>query len=77
MKFFSLGAGEILLIVLFAILAVGPKETAKLAQQASELVKNVRGMFNELTSEITRSAANISDEIDIGKEINDLNSDKK
>jgi Sec-independent protein translocase protein TatA len=77
MKFFSLGAGEILLIVLFAILAVGPKETAKLAQQAGEVVKNVRGMFNELTSEITRSAANLSDEIDLGKETSNLDSDKK
>ncbi len=65
-----------MLIVLFAILAVGPKETAKLAQQASEIVKNVRGMFSELTTEITRSATNLTEAADLNKEPDKTGSDK-
>ena len=76
MRFFNLGAGEIILIALFAILAVGPKETAKLAQQASEIVKSVRGMFSELTTEITRSASNLTDAVDLKKELDNTSKDK-
>ncbi len=76
MKFFNLGAGEMVLIMLFAILAVGPKETVKLAQQASEIMKNVRGMFSELTTEITRSATNLAEAADLNKELDKTSSDK-
>ncbi|MFC1936311.1 twin-arginine translocase TatA/TatE family subunit [Chloroflexota bacterium] len=61
MKIFSLGVGEITLIVLIAILAIGPKETAKLARRASEFIKSAKGLLNDLTSEVTRAASDIAE----------------
>jgi Sec-independent protein translocase protein TatA len=61
MKFFNLGAGELLLIFIFAVLAVGPKEALRLVSQARDVVSSVRGAINDLTSEITRAAADITE----------------
>jgi len=61
MKFFNLGAGELLLIFIFAVLAVGPKEALRLAGQARDVIQSVRGALAELTSEITRAAADVTD----------------
>ncbi len=61
MKFFSLGAGELLLILLFAIIAVGPKEALRLVGQARDIVSTVRGAISELTSEISRAASEITE----------------
>ena len=68
MKFFNLGGGEIFLILLIAILAVGPKETAKLARQATDVIKNVRNVLGDLTSDITRAASDVADAVDTKKE---------
>ena len=59
MKFFNLGATELVLIILFAILAVGPKETLRYAGQAREIIKAVQGTISELTSEVSRVAADV------------------
>ncbi len=57
MRFFNLGAGEIMLIMLFAVLAVGPQETARLFQQVREIVSSIQTAFKDLTSEVTRVVA--------------------
>lgn len=64
MKVFNLGASELFLILLFAILAVGPKETLRFAGQAREIIKAVQGTISELTSEVSRVAADIIDTSD-------------
>ncbi len=64
MRFFSLGAGELLLILVFAILAVGPKETIRLASQARDVIGTVQKAFNELSSEVTRMASDVVSSID-------------
>ncbi|MBL7164771.1 MAG: hypothetical protein ISS57_19460 [Anaerolineales bacterium] len=64
MKFFSLGAGELLLILVFAILAVGPKETVRLAGQARDVLGTVQKAFNELSSEVTRMASDVVSSIE-------------
>jgi Sec-independent protein translocase protein TatA len=64
MKFFSLGAGELMLILVFAILAVGPKETIRLAGQAREVIGTVQRAFNELSGEVSRMASDVVSSID-------------
>jgi Sec-independent protein translocase protein TatA len=61
MKFFNLGAGELLLIFIIAVLAIGPKEALRLLGQARDIVQSVRGAMSELTSEISRVAAEVTD----------------
>jgi Sec-independent protein translocase protein TatA len=61
MKFFNLGAGEIVLILLFAIIAVGPKETIRLAGQVRDIIRNVQEVFSDLTSEVSRLAEDITE----------------
>jgi len=64
MKFFSLGAGELMLILVFAILAIGPKETIRLAAQARDVIGSIQRAFNELSGEVTRMASDVVDSID-------------
>ncbi|MBC8506524.1 MAG: hypothetical protein ISR58_04905 [Anaerolineales bacterium] len=64
MKFFSLGASELLLILIFAILAVGPKETIRLASQARDVIGTVQKAFNELSGEVSRMASDVVSGID-------------
>lgn len=59
MRFFNLGAAELLLILLFAILAVGPKETIRLAGQVREMIKSAQSALNEITAEVTRAATEV------------------
>jgi len=59
MRFFNLGASELLLIAVFAILAIGPKETIKLFNQGREILSSIQGVLSELTSEV----GNIAQEV--------------
>ena len=52
MRFFNLGASELMLIVLFAILAIGPKETIKLFNQGREIIASIQTALSDLTSEV-------------------------
>jgi Sec-independent protein translocase protein TatA len=61
MRFFNLGASEFLLIIIFAILAVGPKDALRLAGQVRDIVRSVQSTFNELTNEVTRAASEAVD----------------
>jgi Sec-independent protein translocase protein TatA len=61
MKFFNLGAGEFLLILLFAIIAIGPKETVRLAGQAREIIRSVQSYLSDITSEMARIPTEILD----------------
>jgi Sec-independent protein translocase protein TatA len=59
MRFFNLGASELLLIAVFAILAVGPKETIKLFNQGREILSSIQGVISELTSEVSNIAKEV------------------
>ncbi len=57
MRFFNLGASELLLILIFAILAIGPKETLRLASQVRNYIKSIQEIFVDLSTEVTRMAS--------------------
>ena len=59
MRFFNLGASELLLIVVFAILAIGPKETIKLFNQGREILASIQAALSDLTSEVGNIAKEV------------------
>jgi len=61
MRFFNLGASELLLIVVFAILAIGPKETIKLFNQGREILSSIQGVLSDLTSEVGNIAKEVTE----------------
>jgi len=69
MRFFNFGASEIFLLFLFAVLAVGPKETLRFFHQARGILKSVQGTFAELTGEFGRAATEMLDEPSDKKEV--------
>ena len=65
MRFFNLGASELMLIAVFAILAIGPKETVKLFNQGREILASIQAAISDLTSEVGNIA---KDEVEMPEE---------
>jgi len=59
MRFFNLGASEMMLILIFAILAIGPKETVKLFNRGKEILGSVKAALSDLTSEVGNIAKDV------------------
>ena len=59
MKFFNLGASEMMLIVVLAILAIGPKETVKVINRGREILASVKAALSDLTSEVGNIAKEV------------------
>ncbi len=59
MRFFNLGASEMMLIVIFAILAIGPKDTVKLFNRGREILASVKEALSDLTSEVGNIAKDV------------------
>ena len=59
MKFFNLGASEMMLIVVLAILAIGPKETVKVINRGREILNSVKAALSDLTSEVGNIAKEV------------------
>lgn len=59
MKFFNLGASEMMLIFIFAILAIGPKDTVKLFNRGREILTSVKAALSDLTSEVGNIAKEV------------------
>jgi len=50
--FFDIGAGEVLGLAILGMLLVGPERLPKLAAQAAQMVKNMRGLATTATAEL-------------------------
>ena len=50
--FFDLGAGELLGLAILAMLLVGPERLPKIAVDAAQWVKKLRGLANRATTEL-------------------------
>ena len=59
MKFLNLGASEMMLIFIFAILAIGPKDTVKLFNRGREILTSVKAALSDLTSEVGNIAKEV------------------
>ncbi|MEE8327089.1 MAG: twin-arginine translocase TatA/TatE family subunit [candidate division NC10 bacterium] len=54
MDFLSVGASEILMVVLVALLVVGPNKVVEMARTLGKVMRSVRKASSELTSAVTR-----------------------
>ena len=50
--FFDIGAGEILGLAILGMMLVGPERLPKLAAQAAQMVKKMRGLATTATAEL-------------------------
>ncbi len=54
MDFLSVGASEILMVLLVALIVVGPNKVVGLAQTLGKAMRSIRKASGELTSAVTR-----------------------
>ena len=55
MELFGIGAGELLLIMVLALVVIGPERLPEVAGQVGRTVAELRQQANQLTSEFQRS----------------------
>ncbi|HZR37497.1 MAG TPA: Sec-independent protein translocase protein TatB [Nevskia sp.] len=55
MELFGIGAGELLLIMVLALVVIGPERLPEVAGQVGRTVADLRQQANQLTSEFHRS----------------------
>jgi len=53
MDFLNIGSGELVLLILLAILVVGPKRAVELAQQAGRFVSSLRRQWYAVQRDLT------------------------
>ncbi len=54
MDFLSVGASEILMVLLVALLVVGPNKVVEMARTFGKVMRSIRKASSELTSAVTR-----------------------
>ena len=54
MDFLSVGASEILMVLLVALLVIGPNKVVEMARTLGKVMRSVRKASSELTSAVTR-----------------------
>ncbi len=54
MDFLSVGASEILMVLLVALLVVGPNKVVEVARTFGKVMRSIRKASSELTSAVTR-----------------------
>ncbi len=75
MDIFGIGGLELLVIMLLAVIVLGPERLARVAREAGKLVRNFKAYFSALNDEL-KSELDILDEIEgVKKDIKDVNKD--
>ncbi len=71
MDFFNIGSGEVLFIILLAILLIGPKRAVEFVQQGSRLVARLRQEWFSVQREVIAEVNAIQQQVlgDVGKEV--------
>jgi len=54
MEFFGMGFGEILVVLVIAVIIFGPGKVIELSRSLGKMLNNVRKTTSELTAEVTR-----------------------
>ena len=73
----QIGWFEILIIVVLAILVIGPKDFPFMLKKVGNWVGTIKKYFNEIQKDVTDMQENIEDEVSIDKDITDNNNNKK
>ena len=72
----QIGWFEILIIVVLAILVIGPKDFPIMLKKIGSWVGSLKSYFNEVQKDITDVKDSIDDEIDFKKDISKTKDDK-
>ena len=72
----QIGWFEILIIVVLAILIIGPKDFPIMLKKIGSWVGSLKSYFNEVQKDITDVKDSIDDEIDFKKDISKTKDDK-
>jgi sec-independent protein translocase protein TatA len=71
--FFDIGGGELFVILLFVLIFFGANKIPDLAKGLGKGLREFREASSGIRREIEKEANKIKDEVDIGKDIKDLN----
>lgn len=63
MDIFGIGGNELLVILLLAVIVLGPERMARSAREIGKFVRNVKNYFSSLSSEL-KAELDVLDELD-------------
>lgn len=70
--FFEVGAGELLLIMIFILIFFGSKNIPQIARGLGKGMREIKDASNSIRSEIAREANKVTEETGIKKEIDTI-----
>lgn len=73
--FFEVGAGELLLIMIFILIFFGSKNIPQIARGLGKGMREIKDASNSIRSEIAREANKVTEETGIKKEIETIRED--
>ena len=73
----QIGWFEILIVVVVAVLIIGPKDFPIVLKKIGSWMRNIKDYFNEIQSDVTNLKDNVEKEISKEKDLLDINLDKK
>ena len=73
----QIGWFEILIIVVLAILVIGPKDIPIVLKKIGNWMGSIKKYFNQIQQEVTDVENTIEDEFSIEKNISNITNDKK
>jgi len=73
----QIGWFEILIIVVIAVLVIGPKDFPIVLRKIGRWMGSIRNYFSEIQKDVSNIKETVEEEVSIEKEILDINSDKK
>ncbi len=73
--FFEVGAGELLLIMIFVLIFFGSKNIPQIARGLGKGMREIKDASNSIRSEIAREANKVNEETGIKKEIETIRDD--
>ena len=75
MDIFGIGGLELLVIMLLAVIILGPERLARVAREAGKLVRNFKAYFSALNDEL-KSELDVLDELEgVKRDIKDVKKD--
>jgi sec-independent protein translocase protein TatB len=63
MDIFGIGGFELVVVLLLAVIVLGPERLARVAREAGKLVRNLKAYFSALNDEL-KSELEVLDELD-------------
>ncbi len=73
----QIGWFEILIVVVLAILIVGPKDFPIMLKKMGSWIGSMKNYFNDIQKDVSDIGSDTDDEVSIQKELNEVFEDKK